>query len=63
MKTSPCKYCRDRYVGCHSQCIKYIDFQQMNEVIKQKRVEMNGINEYERARSRKIYKWKWSNGE
>lgn len=27
MKLSPCKDCPDRYLGCHSECEKYIEFQ------------------------------------
>ena len=32
---SPCKDCSDRYLGCHAECIKYIDFKQRSEVVKQ----------------------------
>ena len=31
MRTSPCYGCEDRYVGCHSKCGKYIDFQSVHE--------------------------------
>ena len=24
---SPCLMCKDRYVGCHSKCEKYLDYQ------------------------------------
>ena len=26
MDGAPCKNCKDRYVGCHSKCDKYIKF-------------------------------------
>lgn len=26
MKMSPCKGCKDRIVGCHSNCKKYIEW-------------------------------------
>ena len=33
MLTSPCKDCQVRYVGCHSKCLKYIDFRQSMDII------------------------------
>lgn len=30
-QTAPCKDCKDRNVGCHSTCQKYIEFQRINE--------------------------------
>lgn len=43
---SPCKDCPNRYVGCHSTCVKYIDYQQKaaveREEIKKKRTELYG---------------------
>lgn len=30
-QTAPCKDCKDRCVGCHSICQKYIEFQRINE--------------------------------
>lgn len=35
MITSPCKNCQLRYVGCHSKCLKYIDFRQSVDVLKE----------------------------
>ena len=43
---SPCKDCPNRFVGCHSSCAKYIDFQQKLEIkrkeMKNKKVEETG---------------------
>ena len=35
MKGSPCLGCQNRFVGCHSKCLEYIDFEQRNDVMKQ----------------------------
>lgn len=60
---SPCKDCQTRFVGCHSSCAKYIDFQQELEVMRKKVRENkddaygNGYTEYivgvHNARNRK----------
>ena len=43
---SPCHNCPDRFVGCHSSCVKYIDYQQAsiirNKEIREKKKEMRG---------------------
>lgn len=31
MKTSPCKDCTERTIGCHANCAKYRAFVAMNE--------------------------------
>ena len=28
---SPCQGCRDRVVGCHSKCPKYIEYDRINK--------------------------------
>lgn len=33
MIQAPCKDCKDRQLGCHSICQKYIDFKKEQEVI------------------------------
>lgn len=63
MKTSPCRFCRERYVGCHSVCEPYLNFQCGNEEIKKNRKKSVEINEYERTRSHRIYKKKRQSGE
>ena len=49
--SSPCKDCQTRFVGCHSSCVKYIDYQQAqiarNREIKRKKAEARG-DEYTR---------------
>lgn len=25
---APCKVCKTRYVGCHSECLNYVDYKQ-----------------------------------
>ena len=37
MKNAPCKDCPDRYVGCHSSCSKYKEFQNFCAEINEKR--------------------------
>jgi len=43
---SPCKDCQSRFVGCHSSCVKYIDYKQAsivkNAEVRQKKKEMRG---------------------
>lgn len=34
---SPCLGCKERYIGCHSDCLKYIDYAQANEALRMKR--------------------------
>ena len=31
----PCKNCDNRFVGCHSECLKYIDYRQKLDVYRQ----------------------------
>lgn len=28
----PCRNCLDRYVGCHSNCVRYVDWKQQHDV-------------------------------
>ena len=63
---SPCKDCPTRYVGCHSSCVKYIDYQQAqvakNREMHKKKAEArgNGYTEYivgrHNERNRKKFK-------
>lgn len=32
MLLSPCKDCPDRYLGCHSECEKYIAYDILNDI-------------------------------
>ena len=40
----PCKNCKDRYVGCHSKCLRYIDYQQLSLAKRKEEYEQKGIN-------------------
>ena len=31
-KISPCKNCTKRYVGCHGECLEYIDWRQSVDI-------------------------------
>ena len=31
MRTSPCHECDSRYIGCHSKCTDYIEFQAVHK--------------------------------
>ena len=33
--SAPCKGCEKRYIGCHSKCLDYMDFQQKAALISQ----------------------------
>lgn len=37
--TSPCKDCKDRTLGCHSKCEKYIAFDKENQKRRAERLE------------------------
>lgn len=42
----PCKECIERYVGCHSKCLKYVDWKQQHDVKLQniqKQKDMNSL--------------------
>lgn len=41
---APCKNCKDRYVGCHSNCIRYIDYQQLALAKREEAFEQKSIN-------------------
>lgn len=36
MIQGPCKDCAERFIGCHAQCLKYIDYRQKLDVEKNK---------------------------
>jgi len=45
---SPCKDCCDRYVGCHSSCVRYISYQQdLDAKRKMNKEGREKINQYE----------------
>lgn len=46
----PCKDCQDRKIGCHSSCIKYKEFHEEREEIRE-------VKALERVSSTYIRKW------
>lgn len=56
-KISPCKKCKKRFVGCHSTCQKYIEWNVENEKLRKKFIEDNyfvgGNENWSYTRSRK----------
>ena len=50
MVDSPCLGCIERVIGCHSNCIKYIDFRQRleayNKEVAHKRKDYYGDRKY-----------------
>ena len=42
---SPCKDCKDRYLGCHSKCEKYIEYKE-NKITQGIELRNNKINAY-----------------
>lgn len=41
----PCKGCKDRHVGCHSECNKYIEAKRKNEEIRATQEKESVLNE------------------
>ena len=41
----PCNGCTTRYQGCHSQCIKYIDWKQKRQVLLDKKNADSRLND------------------
>lgn len=41
---SPCKQCLNRYVGCHSTCVKYLDWSQQHKIKLEQRREQKKID-------------------
>lgn len=42
-KQSPCQFCTERFVGCHSTCENYISFRQSRDDYKNKVREQKNI--------------------
>jgi len=42
----PCKNCINRYVGCHSNCVPYMDWKQQREAKLQALQEQHDINNF-----------------
>lgn len=50
MKTGPCKQCTERFVGCHSECLKYIDWRQQIDIAKQTKEKESVYWSYKREK-------------
>lgn len=42
----PCRDCKDRKVGCHTECQKYIEFDRLNKLRLEKKVREQSIKRY-----------------
>ncbi len=53
----PCATCKERYVGCHSECVKYAEFKAKLDVIREIKMKENEklgeILRYNRGRPKK----------
>lgn len=47
LRVYSCKNCKDRYMGCHSKCEKYLDEVKKNEKIKRYERKENIYRKYE----------------
>ena len=53
-KTSPCKNCTKRYVGCHGDCLEYMDWRQ---AVDTERERVQELKQHENMiRSDQIYR-------
>lgn len=44
-ENAPCKDCTSKYIGCHGECARYIDYQQRREVARRERRKAHDIAE------------------
>ena len=53
MKQAPCKDCKRRYLGCHSECPDYIDWsRERNEMLNKRHWEYTILHDNEIVRNR-----------
>ena len=57
---APCLNCLDRYLTCHSKCIKYLEFKERANILKEeinknKRFEYD-LQEFKKAKYKRINK-------
>lgn len=47
---SPCKDCKNRYLGCHSECEKYIEYKEkkitQGKVLKTQKINAYNVDSY-----------------
>lgn len=49
MRSSPCLGCQKKFIGCHSNCLEYIDFRQKLDVDndeRKRRKKLDGLVKY-----------------
>ena len=55
---SPCKDCKDRYVGCHGECSKYLEFRELvDEHNKVSKGTKDIYYDYKSQKRTKLLKW------
>lgn len=59
-KPSPCKNCKERALGCHDRCERYLEFKHHGQIVKDKvhnnkRKEANCVNFIIRRKKSKEY--------
>ena len=42
---APCQNCTDRYVGCHSQCSRFLEYQELHKEDKKLRYEAHKVED------------------
>lgn len=52
--SAPCRNCSERYVGCHDECVKYLDFKQEIEIQNQRRREELSLHDYNEPRRKQF---------
>lgn len=59
---APCKDCVEREIGCHSKCELYKEYVKYREIereeIKAKRRELYGADDYEKAKMKRLRRYK-----
>lgn len=54
MKVPPCKDCEERYVGCHSKCVAYLEWKKEHDLYKNKIIEGNKLDYHLRAKRKRF---------
>lgn len=59
--SSPCKNCKERYLGCHSKCDSYISFRTKQDIENHKKWKENFLyttGERRNKHGKKVNDWK-----
>ena len=46
LRNSPCRDCKERHIGCHAECEKYITAKAEHDQVIRQRMKINDINAY-----------------